>query len=555
MTKKIFKSVFFSTLVILAASLALILGALNRYFMSLEETQLTSQAQLAAAGVETSGMDYLNSLPSSDEYRITWIAADGTVQFDNQADVSTLENHLNREEVQQALINGEGKAVRYSSTMAKRTMYHAVLLADHTILRVSVTTDTVGLMVLRLTTTLLWILIGAIVLSWFMSKWLSRRIVEPLNHLDLDHPLENQGYEEIAPLLTRIDRQNDQISDQLNQLHQKQKEFETVTSSIHEGLIVLNHQDEILSVNPAALRLFEADSSVNGKHILTLCRDEKISRILEEVHAGRQAEDILTVKDRTIRIAAAPITSKGTYTGASFLASDISEEYAAEQQRREFTANVSHELKTPLQSIMGSAELLENHLVKPEDEAQFVHRIRTESARLLTLIDDIIRLSQLDENSVAEEEIVNVSDLVREAQESLQKSAEEHHATIQTDLKETKIKANARLIYEIAYNLMDNAIRYNKENGTVTVSTYSEADRRYLKVRDTGIGIPADSLNRIFERFYRVDKSHSRATGGTGLGLSIVKHAVSISHGTIQVSSRINEGSEFLVTFPAAEQK
>ena len=183
MTKKIFKSVFFSTLVILAASLALILGALNRYFMSLEETQLTSQAQLAAAGVETSGMDYLNSLPSSDEYRITWIAADGTVQFDNQADVSTLENHLNREEVQQALINGEGKAVRYSSTMAKRTMYHAVLLADHTILRISVTTDTVGLMVLRLTTTLLWILIGAIVLSWFMSKWLSRRIVEPLNHL------------------------------------------------------------------------------------------------------------------------------------------------------------------------------------------------------------------------------------------------------------------------------------------------------------------------------------------------------------------------------------
>ncbi len=554
MTRKIFRSVFFSTLVILAASLALILGALNRYFMNLEETQLNSQAQLAAAGIETSGLDYLRSLPASEEYRITWIAADGTVQFDNQADAANLENHLGRAEVQQALANGEGNAVRYSSTMATRTMYHAVLLKDHSILRVSVTTDTVGLMVLRMTTTLLWILIAAIVLSWFLSKWLSKRIVEPLNHLDLDHPLENQGYEEIAPLLSRIDRQNDQISDQLNQLHQKQKEFETVTSSIHEGLIVLDHQDEILSVNPSALRLFEADGSVNGKHILTLCRDEKISRILEEVHAGKQAEDILTIRDRTIRVAAAPIASKGAYTGASILASDISEEYAAEQQRREFTANVSHELKTPLQSIMGSAELLENHLVRPEDEAQFVHRIRTESARLLTLIDDIIRLSQLDENSPAEEEIVDLSDLVKEAEESLQKSSEEHHVTIQTSLSRTRIKANARLIYEIAYNLMDNAIRYNKENGTVTVSTYRQADRCYLKVSDTGIGIPADSLNRIFERFYRVDKSHSRATGGTGLGLSIVKHAAAISHGTIQVSSRINEGSEFLVTFPAAEE-
>ena len=548
MTKRIFRSVLASTLVVLAMSVALITIVLNNQFIKMEKRQLAVQTELAAAGVNSEGQAYLDAL-QPDGYRVTWIATDGSVLYDSEVDASAMENHREREEFKQALANGVGSAERESDTVATKTMYYAMRLDDSSVIRVAVTRSTVGLMLVRMISALIWIVIAAIAASILIARSLSRQIVEPLNHLDLDHPLDHRQYDEIAPLLVRIDRQNHQINDQMNELHQKKKEFETVTGSIREGLILLNKDREILSMNPAAYTIFSAPKESEGKDILTICRDEEFSELVNSALKHEQAETIIEMNHRQIRVDASPITSHGILTGVSILAWDISDEYAAEQQRREFTANVSHELKTPLHSIMGSAELLEDHLVKPQDQDAFLHKIRTESSRLLSLIDDIIQLSQLDDIKQVDETKVNLKDLVSEAGEALEQSADEHHVKMTLNLDNAEVMANDRLMYEIVYNLMDNAIRYNKDPGTITVTTKVDKGKPTVIVSDTGIGIPKESQSRVFERFYRVDKSHSRKTGGTGLGLSIVKHAVQLCHGTITLDSKVGEGSTFTVRF------
>ena len=545
MKKKLFKNILLSMIVTLTVCMSLMILVLNKNFVKIEIGQLAKEATLASSGVENDGESYLESINDPD-YRITWLDSAGNVLYDTQVNSATMENHSSREEFKKAMSEGEGSSIRYSSTMLQQNIYYAVKLGDNTVLRVAETYDSVLFLTLRLLTPILWIYILAIAISGFLANYLAKRISKPINEIDLDHPLSKPSYEEIQPLLKRVDSQNKQIKKQMDDLHQKKKEFNSVTDNISEGLILLNKENEVVSINNAARQLFQTEDQN------VILSTEEIKDLIEKAKQGKEAETILRKDEAIIRVIANPIYSHSVFTGISILAFDVTNTYEAERTRKEFTANVSHELKTPLQTIMGSAELLQNHLVKQDDIPSFYEKIHQESSRMLTLIDDIIRLSQLDESSQVEENTLRINDSAKEAINSLKESAKKKKIQIQTNLNEAFIKANSRLIYEIIYNLIDNAIHYSNNDSSIEVSTYTDIHHAYLKVKDNGIGIPLEDQNRIFERFYRVDKSHSRATGGTGLGLSIVKHAVKLSHGTIALESELNKGSTFTVTFPKA---
>lgn len=545
MKKKLFKNILLSMIVTLTVCMSLMILVLNKNFVKIEIGQLAKEATLASSGVENDGESYLESINDPD-YRITWLDSAGNVLYDTQVNSATMENHSSREEFKKAMSEGEGSSIRYSSTMLQQNIYYAVKLNDNTVLRVAETYDSVLSLTLRLLTPILWIYILAIAISGFLANYLAKRISKPINEIDLDHPLSKPSYEEIQPLLKRVDSQNKQIKKQMDDLHQKKKEFNSVTDNISEGLILLNKENDVVSINNAARQLFQTEDQN------VILSTEEIKDLIEKAKQGKEAETILRKDEAIIRVIANPIYSHSVFTGISILAFDVTNTYEAERTRKEFTANVSHELKTPLQTIMGSAELLQNHLVKQDDIPSFYEKIHQESSRMLTLIDDIIRLSQLDESSQVEENTLRINDSAKEAINSLKESAKKKNIQIQTNLNEAFIKANSRLIYEIIYNLIDNAIRYSNNDSSIEVSTYTDIHHAYLKVKDNGIGIPLEDQSRIFERFYRVDKSHSRATGGTGLGLSIVKHAVKLSHGTIALESELNKGSTFTVTFPKA---
>lgn len=551
MRKKIFRTVALTMAVIMAIAMVIVILIVNRHFITVEENRMDTEAQLAAEGVTYGGENYLKSL-APHSYRLTWIDQDGSVLYDSEADPATMENHKNRTEVKEAFTNGTGEDIRYSDTLAERTIYYAVKCDDGTVVRIAETYDTVGILTLRMLSPMLVLLILSILSSSLIANKLSKDLAKPINEVDLDHPLAQKTYEEITPLLTRIDKQNRQIDEQMEQLHQRKKEFEAVTKNINEGLILINMNQEILSVNEAALDLFDLDEK--PKKITDFTDDSKFAGLISDVMHNYGAEVILKTSDITLRADASPIRSHGVQTGASILVQDVTENYAAEEVRRQFTANVSHELKTPLQSIMGYSELMENHLVDPKDCDSFARKIHTESCRMLQLIDDIIRLSQLDEGNAVDVNTLNLRDLVNEAAEAVSAEAREHQVELKFDIESVWINANSRLIYEIIYNLMDNAIRYNRAGGYVKVKTRRKHDEAVLEVSDNGIGIPRESLPHVFERFYRVDKSHSRATGGTGLGLSIVKHAVQLSHGRITVQSKISQGTAFTARFPAVQK-
>lgn len=551
MRKKIFRTVALTMAVIMAIAMVIVILIVNRHFITVEENRMDTEAQLAAEGVTYGGENYLKSL-APHSYRLTWIDQDGSVLYDSEADPVTMENHKNRTEVKEAFTNGTGEDIRYSDTLAERTIYYAVKCDDGTVVRIAETYDTVGILTLRMLSPMLVLLILSILSSSLIANKLSKDLAKPINEVDLDHPLAQKTYEEITPLLTRIDKQNRLIDEQMEQLHQRKKEFEAVTKNINEGLILINMNQEILSVNEAALDLFDLDEK--PKKITDFTDDSKFAGLISDVMHNYGAEVILKTSDITLRADASPIRSHGVQTGASILVQDVTENYAAEEVRRQFTANVSHELKTPLQSIMGYSELMENHLVDPKDCDSFARKIHTESCRMLQLIDDIIRLSQLDEGNVVDVNTLNLRDLVNEAAEAVSAEAREHQVELKFDIESVWINANSRLIYEIIYNLMDNAIRYNRAGGYVKVKTRRKHDEAVLEVSDNGIGIPRESLPHVFERFYRVDKSHSRATGGTGLGLSIVKHAVQLSHGRITVQSKISQGTAFTARFPAVQK-
>ena len=549
MTKKIFHSILLVAGTVLLASLLVIMGCLYEYFGSVEKKQLRDELELAAVAVKENGTEYLSQL-SSERYRLTWIENDGTVLYDTVTDAESLENHADRVEVKQALEYGEGESTRYSSTLLQKTMYCAERLADGSVLRISMSRATAGVLLVGMGQPILVVLIVALILSSVLAKSLSHRIVQPLNKLDLEHPLENDAYEELAPLLGRINRQHLQIDEQMDELQRQQTEFSQITSSMREGLVLLDEKEHVLSINPAAEKLFGTDESCVGQDFLTIDRSHDMSLAIERAMDEGHSEAGVERGGRIWQFDVSRIGASGAAVGAVLLAFDITERETAEQTRREFTANVSHELKTPLQGIIGSAELLENGMVKQEDVPRFVGHIRKEAQRLVTLIGDIIRLSQLDEGDEMPRETVDLLTLSQEAADDLKTAAAEKHIAIAVEGRSETIGGVRRLLYEVIYNLCDNAIKYNVEGGSVTMSVGERDGKVFVSVADTGIGIAPEHQSRIFERFYRVDKSHSKASGGTGLGLSIVKHAVQYHHGTVELHSEEGKGTTICILLP-----
>ena len=549
MTKKIFQSILLVAGCVLLASLLIIVGFLYDYFGGVEKNQLRDELSLAAAAVEDGGTDYLSQL-TADRYRLTWIAADGSVLYDTKTNAESLENHASRAEVSQALATGTGESTRYSSTLMEKTMYYAQRLDDGTVLRISISRATVGMIAVGMIQPLLIVLIVALILSGLLARRLSRRIVDPLNSLDLEHPLDNDAYEELSPLLKRIHHQHVEIQTQLRELREKTDEFTQITGSMREGLVLLDEHGSILSINAAAQALFGADAQCVGRDFLTIERSHEISTAIQAAAADGHSEVRAERAGRVYQFDISRITSDGKFLGTVILAFDITEQEFAERNRREFTANVSHELKTPLQGIIGSAELIENGMVKPEDLPRFVGHIHAEAARLVTLIDDIIRLSQLDEGDAMPTEPVDLLAVSQEAAENLHDAAAARNVTVSVTGQPAVLPGVRRLIYEIVYNLCDNAIKYNRDGGRVDVTVAADAGGSSITVADTGIGIAPEHQARVFERFYRVDKSHSKASGGTGLGLSIVKHAVQYHHGRIELESTPGTGTTIRVVFP-----
>lgn len=563
MTKKIFKSILSVALVILLSSLVMIIGVLYDYFRGVQKNQLRTELAFAAEGVEESGVAYLEGL-NDDSCRITLVGEDGTVLYDSVESADKMGNHADREEIKEAREYGTGEASRYSSTLTEQTIYISKLLSDGSVLRVSVSHATVPALVFGMLQPLIVVLLLAFILSSVLAHRLSEKIVEPLSAIDLDKPLENNTYDELAPVLSHIEKQHRQIARQMYDLDRSRSEFEAVTHNMKEGLVLTSEKGEIISINPSAASFFlgvkpdsaefyEHEKGCIGKDFLTLDRSRETHELIERAQANGEAESRVSRWGREYQLNASRVLSDGKFTGIVLLIFDVTDKVFAERNRREFTANVSHELKTPLQSIMGSAELIENGLVKPEDMKDFSDRIYKEAARLLTLIEDIIRLSQLDENVELAWENLDIAKIASDTAALLRDTAEKKNVIINLDCEPTEIYGVRQLYSEIIYNLCENAIKYNKDGGSVTVSTHPKNGGIELTVSDTGIGIPPEHRSRVFERFYRVDKSHSKATGGTGLGLSIVKHAVQYLGGQIDLTSRVGEGTKITVFFPNKE--
>lgn len=554
MTKRIFRSVCIVAVVVLFASLALVMGVLYDYFSGSQEDQLKTQTDLAAQGIEHEGSAYFNGL-DSEELRITWIDKDGKVLFDNKTDASSMENHLEREEVRQAVENGYGKSSRYSETLTEKSLYSAKKLSDGSVLRLSVSQYSVLTLFLGMLRPVLIIALLAVVLALLLAYRLSKNIVTPLNKLNLDSPLSNKVYEELSPLLKRMDAQQRQLKHQSEELKRKREEFETATENMSEGLIILNEKGVILSINRAAAKMLGLSEDSVGKDIFSEKTSVNLKEPTQIALSGKNTEEVFALRDGNCQLLANPVSTDGKVTGAALLVLDVTEKERAEQMRREFTANVSHELKTPLQTISGYAELLANGMVADKDKTAFSEKIYAEAQRMIRLIEDIIKLSNLDEGAVElTRETVDLYVTAENTVRSLLPAAKKANVTLSLNGENAEIYGIPQLLTAVVYNLCDNAIKYNKDGGTVFVNVKNNAENIVLSVRDTGIGIPKEQQERIFERFYRVDKSHSKEVGGTGLGLSIVKHAAKLHDAKITLESEVGKGTEITVIFPKKQQ-
>lgn len=553
MTRKIFQSIVLVSVTVLLAGMTIIIGVFFGYFANIQKTQLKDELQMASVSILDEGEEFLTKLQPED-YRITWIATDGTVLYDTETENEKVENHSDRQEVREAMENGVGESTRYSATLMEKTRYYAVRLDDGTILRISSRYATVGLLVLGMLQPIILILFVALICAAVLAHGLSRKIVEPFNELDLEHPLENETYEELSPLLNRINGQRAEIDKQLRKLQEKTDEFTQITQSMKEGLVLLDNKGIVLSINPSAQKIFGVEEGrgdgTAGNDFLQLDRSRHICLAIEKCLEEGHSEVRMERMGREYQLDISRIESVGTILGAVILTFDITEQEYAERNRREFTANVSHELKTPLQGIIGSAELIESGMVKPEDMARFIGHIRKEATRLVALIEDIIRLSQLDEGNEMPNEEVDLLELVQEVLSNLQPAAQAKKISMTVEGNHVLLCGVRRLLHEIVYNLCDNAIKYNVPDGKVAIRLEEDEHRTKVVIQDTGIGIASEHQERVFERFYRVDKSHSKLSGGTGLGLSIVKHAVQYHHGTIEMKSEEKKGTEIILTFP-----
>ena len=555
MTKKIFKSIMFVCALVLAVGLAAVMGILYSNFDGQMRKELSKEAAYLSYGVEQQGVDYLKNTKDKSA-RITYIDKDGTVLFDNEADVSEMKNHSDRIEFQKAEKYGAGESSRYSDTLSEKTIYYALRLKDGTVLRVSGTQDSVLTLVENLIFPLCGLLCLMLILSGIMASVISKRIVKPINELDLESPKENQIYEELSPLLSKIHRQNREIQNQLELAKQQQEEFSLITENMQEGLIVIDKYTMILSANSSAWNLFHMDRVRQGESVYCLDRKEEFRHAIEQVLSGEHTELVLKLNGSDIQLIANPVIRDKKTEGAVVLLVNVTEKLERESLRREFSANVSHELKTPLTSISGFAEIMQGGLVKCEDIPQFAGRIYKESQRLLQLVEDVIQISQLDEEKTSYVwEPVDVYQVCKNAFESLKEKAKRLNVHLYICGERMKMEAVRTLLEEAIYNVCDNAIKYNRNDGSVSVFLTQTAQEIQIVVKDTGVGIPKEDQDRVFERFYRVDKSHSKEIGGTGLGLSIVKHAVGALKGSVILRSEEGNGTEICMKFPKVHKE
>ena len=555
MTKKIFKSIMFVCALVLAVGLAAVMGILYSNFDGQMRKELSKEAAYLAYGVEQQGVDYLKNIKDKSA-RITYIDQDGTVLFDNEADVSEMKNHSDRTEFQKAEKYGAGESSRYSDTLSEKTIYYALRLKDGTVLRVSGTQDSVLALVENLIFPLCGLLCLMLILSGIMASAISKRIVKPINELDLESPKENQIYEELSPLLSKIHRQNREIQNQLELAKQQQEEFSLITENMQEGLIVIDKYTMILSANSSAWNLFHMDRVRQGESVYCLDREEEFRHAIEQVLSGEHTELVLKLNGSDIQLIANPVIRDKKTEGAVVLLVNVTEKLERESLRREFSANVSHELKTPLTSISGFAEIMQGGLVKNEDIPKFAGRIYKESQRLLQLVEDVIQISQLDEEKTSYVwEPVDVYQVCKNAFESLKEKAKRLNVHLYICGERMKMEAVRTLLEEAIYNVCDNAIKYNRNDGSVSVFLTQIAQEIQIVVKDTGVGIPKEDQDRVFERFYRVDKSHSKEIGGTGLGLSIVKHAVGALKGSVMLRSEEGNGTEICMKFPKVHKE
>lgn len=555
MTKKIFKSIMFVCALVLAVGLAAVMGILYRNFDGQMRKELSKEAAYLAYGVEQQGVDYLKNIKDKSA-RITYIDQDGTVLLDNEADVSEMKNHSDRTEFQKAEKYGAGESSRYSDTLSEKTIYYALRLKDDTVLRVSGTQDSVLALVENLIFPLCGLLCLMLILSGIMASVISKRIVKPINELDLESPEENRIYEELSPLLSKIHRQNREIQNQLELAKQQQEEFALITENMQEGLIVIDKYTMILSANSSAWNLFHMDRVCQGESVYCLDREEEFRHAIEQVLSGEHTELVLKLNGSDIQLIANPVIRDKKTEGAVVLLVNVTEKLERESLRREFSANVSHELKTPLTSISGFAEIMQGGLVKCEDIPQFAGRIYKESQRLLQLVEDVIQISQLDEEKTSYTwEPVDVYQVCKNAFESLKEKAKRLNVHLYICGEYMKMEAVRTLLEEAVYNICDNAIKYNRNDGSVSVFLTQTAQEIQIVVKDTGVGIPKEDQDRVFERFYRVDKSHSKEIWGTGLGLSIVKHAVGALKGSVILRSEEGNGTEICMKFPKVHKE
>ena len=550
MKRKIFSGIFLVSVLTFLACLVLILGVLYNYFdMQLIEG-LHTEGTTIAAGIEAGGETYLQNLTVYDN-RLTWIAADGEVLFDNQADPSSMENHLDREEIAEALQSGQGESSRYSETLSQKTVYYALRLSDNSVIRLSDTRSTVWNLLFGMFQPILLVLTIAIILSAILASRISKSIVRPINAIDLEAPDVEGNYDEISPLLLKIHHQNEQIRRQMEELRRQREEFQLITENMSEGFLVVDAKTELLSYNSAALRLLGSGPVEGTPSVLTLNPGESFRHAVETALAGEHCEQTMSLGSAVYHVIANPVTHQKKPAGAVIVILDCTERELRDQMRREFTSNVSHELKTPLTSIYGVSEMIANGIVKPGDIRSFAQNIHEESGRLITLIEDIMKLSQLDENSIPADPVaVDLYQLAASVIERLKRQAEERNIAVELDGGTAVVQGIPNVLEEMIYNLCDNAIKYNRDGGRVRISVNKDKDGHpVVRVQDTGIGIPKEHQARVLERFYRADKSHSKKIGGTGLGLSIVKHAAAYHGATVRLESEEGKGTTVTVRF------
>lgn len=558
MKKRIFLTVFATALITVLVSLILLVGVTYRYINEDTRDQLMAQLDYLSQAVDDEGLTYLNQL-ENDSYRITWIAADGAVLFDNRNNISRMENHADRQEFIDAKAHGVSEIERESETMTTRLMYVAEELSDGSVLRIATNDISIGGVAWMLAVPSILLILCISLMAWFVARRLSRALVEPLNTLDLDHPLAGEAYDELVPLLSRIEQQHREIADQRVQLGQQRNEFQTVIDNMREGLVLLNQSGRILLINRSGRNLMKAmaeeDDLAAGEEIIT-SRNSVVDSLLDKAYDGKTSSATIIINSRSYEIHASPVESDEGIHGAVLFYVDVTEKVEAEQLRREFSANVSHELKTPLHSISGCAELMLSGIVKEEDKPRFLKQIYDEAQHMVSLIENIIKISRLDEEADAlPVDKVDLYEIAQTVIEQLGNKAASRGIVMDLSGTHVTIKGVKTLLYEMIYNLCDNAIKYNVDDGAISVSVKKTKDAAVVKVKDTGVGISEDQQERIFERFYRVDKSHSRASGGTGLGLSIVKHAAIWHNATIKVKSKLGKGTTFIVRFPLKLKK